>query len=275
MVLEFLDKLGVLDPETLEAIQDRFPLSTLDRLLATPHVRKAVGVEKIRGDFVTQFPDAEVARPLVRMVGDIAHKRIKVSDVDNVPLMRTYLKKFTEDELPNPKTRLKTAHSLGSDKPAPKKARSSSARASHDRQKLIPRDYHLKIGHPRCHDIYLELRSLPVSPYRNAVAVLSRVFIELSVDVFITKNSLMSAQQHDGSSLGQKMNAAANKLEKDGKLSSKEAQAVRRAAKSDSRLAPTITTMHGYVHNPNLVPLAADLNAEFQNLSSFFTALWS
>ena len=108
LVIELLARMGVLDAETGAAIEKRFPLSTLDRLLANPDVRKVVGIEKSKekDELVVHYPDVEVAKPLAKMVGDIAHRRIKVSHVDNARLMKRYVAKFDESELPDTKTRL-------------------------------------------------------------------------------------------------------------------------------------------------------------------------
>lgn len=85
----------------------------------------------------------------------------------------------------------------------------------------------------------------------------------------------MTDAQLDGSSLAQKIHTVLNKLETEKKLKPQQTQAVRRAAREDSRLAPTVKTMHGYIHNPHMVPLVSDLNAEWRLLAPFIAAMWS
>jgi hypothetical protein len=277
-VLEFLDKLGALDNETEKAIKAGFALSTLERLLSNEDVREVVGIDKTKGDWTAHFPDTEVAKPLKKMVGDIALKRIKVSDVDNNKLMAAYLKKFKTSDRPDSKSRQPQPHVLGTDKTPVKlkpKNKGRRGKRSHDRVTLIPREYHVIISHQRCNDIFIELKELRVSDFRNSVAVLSRVFLELSLDIYIKKHRIWPTEQLRASSLGQKMNAVAQRLRKDGKFDDQQLRAIQRAARDDSRLAPTVTTLHQYIHNEHMVPMVSDLNAEWQILEPLISALWS
>lgn len=280
-VLEFLHKHGRVDEDTQEAIRDGFALSTLERLLANPKVMEKIGIRKSKGDLVGRYPDAEIVKPLMRIVGDIAHKRIKVSNVDNKKLMASYLKKFSSDERPNPKLETTEEHVIGTEEPLapqPKKAKRAAnkkSKRSHERSTLIPDGYELEIAHERCQDIFFELRELPVSNYRNSVAVLSRVFLELSLDVYIKQHRVWTVEQLKGSSLAQKMNAVAQRLKNAGTFDDQQLLAIQRAARDDSRLAPTVKTLHQYIHNEHMVPLVADLNAEWKILEPLITAVWS
>jgi hypothetical protein len=280
-VLEFLHKLSALDEETQAAIRDGFALSTLERLLANPKVMETIGLRKSKGDLVGRYPDAEVAKPLTRIVGDIAHKRIKVSHVDNKKLMASYLKKFKADERPDPKREGEGEHIIGTQALAdaapkrPRKAKKKKSKRSHERATLIPAAFDLDIEHDRCRDIFGELGELPVSNYRNSVAVLSRVFLELSLDVYIKKHRIWTVEQLKGSSLAQKMNAVAQRLKIAGTFDEQQLLAIQRAARDDSRLAPTVKTLHQYIHNEHMVPLVADLNAEWKILEPLIAAVWA
>ena len=57
------------------------------------------------------------------------------------------------------------------------------------RKTLIPTEFIISISHQKVNLIYDELKKLKVDDYRNAVAVLFRVFLELSVDHFIKNKS--------------------------------------------------------------------------------------
>ncbi len=57
-----------------EDIGNDFPITTLDRLLATPDVRKRIGVEVKNRKLYSALPAAELMKPLRRIVLDLAQR---------------------------------------------------------------------------------------------------------------------------------------------------------------------------------------------------------
>jgi hypothetical protein len=129
----------------------------------------------------------------------------------------------------------------------------------------------LRIEQSRINEIYHELRRLNINDYTNAVSVLFRVFLELSIDEYIEKNNL-------GTDLivrlNAKMNEVGNHLKAQGKMSDQQLKPVRRAAQGDSFLGTTITTMHQYIHNQHFHPAPQDLIATWDSLQPYFEAIW-
>ena len=80
-----------------------------------------------------------------------------------------------------------------------------------------------------------------------------RVFIELSLDHFIEYTLHWPEQQIANTSLQKKMQAAHTHIKKTGQLSENKLAGFDQASKTNSILAPTYKTLHGYVHNYNLV----------------------
>ena len=126
------------------------------------------------------------------------------------------------------------------------------------RATLIPRDCVLGITQLRIRAIEDELRSLVIDNHTNAVSVLFRVFIELSVDVYIDAHSL---PRGTFDKLRNKLEAVLNDLLSHKKLTAQQASPVRKAMAKTSYLSPSIDLMNDYIHNPNVFPAPGDLCA--------------
>ncbi|KQU76500.1 hypothetical protein ASC75_02475 [Aminobacter sp. DSM 101952] len=98
--LDFVATRGSLDADEKEKIAQRFPITTLDRLLSTPAVRSAIGVEITRGKLLTGLPFEEVMKPLQRMVRDLVSGTVTVTHLKRQPQMVSYTSGLGTD-LPN------------------------------------------------------------------------------------------------------------------------------------------------------------------------------
>ena len=136
------------------------------------------------------------------------------------------------------------------------KAGGKIAKTPKKRDKLIPRDCVLNIPRGRVNDIEGELRILKLSDHTNAVSVLFRVFIELSLDAYITSHPLGITE---GEKLHIKLEKVATDLETRNKLNPQQAKAVRHASMKDSFLDPGVTLLNAYVHNQYVFPSVGDL----------------
>ena len=139
------------------------------------------------------------------------------------------------------------------------------------REHLIPNDCVLRIGNPRIRSVTNELRKLRVTSTPNAVGVLLRVFIELSLDEFAVRENLSISQD---SSLRNKLQRVTTHLVQSGRLSEQQARPVRRAAQRDSFLSPSITVMNDWVHNQYASPEADVLRTYWDNLQPFIQSIW-
>ena len=104
----------------------------------------------------------------------------------------------------------------------------------------------------------------------NAVAVLLRAFLEMSVDEFLERKSL-SWQGKD--TLSNKIMAVVGYMEGNKILTKQALRPIKRAA-SDQTDAYSTTTLNGYVHNRRFTPGPDDLKATWDTLQIFFEKIW-
>ena len=135
------------------------------------------------------------------------------------------------------------------------------------RGNLIPALCKLDIDDSRIQNIEQELRTLELETHPNAVAVLFRVFLELTVDAH-------RGDDQGGGPLAKRLLQTTCDLISEGRLSENEAIAVRSAAAKNSFLTPSVTRLQQWVHNPHVAPSPADLRAEWDSLEPWFRAVW-
>jgi len=140
-----------------------------------------------------------------------------------------------------------------------------------NRKTLVPQHHKLTITHARITRIFNELKALDVETYPNAVAVLMRVFIELSTDCYISTHALTNVNVD--SKFRQKIEAVAGDLETKKILTKHELRAARQMASGNMENS-SIKTFHAYVHNKDLTPSATDLKTAWDDLWLFIEGMW-
>jgi len=269
---------GELSDDEKELIEDHFPISTLDRLLSTPAVRNQIGVEISESKLKTDLPASEVIKPLRRMVLDLANETVNVSMLKNREQMVTYTQKLGKD-LPNLTKRtgaVKPVDELGGRdfKPPPKPK--PKPKPAPVRKTLIPRDCYLTVSNPKIAEISKELRSLMLADYPHAISVLFRVFLEQSVDHYLSASGISLQTKtpagNKDKSMKPKIRAAVLEMVKNG-VPKKDLAAVEKGI--DDRNSPLfVDTLHNYVHNRFYSPTERDLKVAWDNSQLFFEKIW-
>lgn len=281
-VLDYVREKAKLSDGTRQLINDgKFPITTLDRLLGTPYVRKKLGIEREDGHIVTQFPEEEVLKGLTRIVEDLGSGTLTVSKLKSQDQRIDYINGFDKADLPDGGKTLPRTFHLGEQ---PKLAAGGTNGASgggkrsgqsRNRSSLIPKDCRLNIAHHRVHKIYTELKKPILEDYPNAGAVMLRVFVELSVDTYVEEKLKWPEQQMRNSDLAHKLSGVANDLENKGAMTQNELAPIRRAIAGQTLLAAAIKTMHGYVHNRHFSPVASELKTAWDELQLFIEKMWA
>ena len=268
-VLDFLQRHGDLSDE----LRGKVPTTTLKRLIEAPSVRSKLGIELHKKVIYLLAPEASVAKALMHVITDLASGNTKVGSVYTKGQRETYAANIPKDVAVTPviKSGQGVAASNAGTGAKPKPA--SATRTPKKRDRLIPRDCVLGIPSGRLRDIETELsRKLSLENHANAISVLFRVFLELSVDIYNGKN--LPAVREE-STLRVKTEAAVTDLVARKKLAKKQAHPVLAACQKDTFLAASVVMMNQYVHNPFVFPAPDDLRAHWDSFQPFVTALWT
>jgi hypothetical protein len=157
-------------------------------------------------------------------------------------------------------------------RPGPPKKR---RKAQPTRTTVIPRSSTLDVKPPRINAIYNELTTLNVEQYPNACSVLTRVFIELSVDHYIAEKRLLTEKQVRDTSLSKRIKRVVKVLEQEGTIPARLARAIEAVADNQrSAVGASVVTMNRYIHNEFVYPKSHDLYATWDEVAPFMEKLW-
>ncbi len=255
-------------------------ITTLKRLLSTPDVRDRLGVDIANGVVYSCYPLDEISKSLGYVVDDLKSGNINVGDVYTADQRREYAAKIPRSARPLKSKRLEQPVPLddidsgSSSRKAPKKTRRRKRARKRERTTLIPQNCQLDIDPPRINEIYIELLSLNLEEYPNAGAISFRVFLELSVDSYLSIRNLMDSNTRRNTPLAKRMKATAADLRTRKKIDSQVEIAVKRAADNKRILDASTVLLNQYVHNPHIVPKPSELRAGWDEIQPFMEAIW-
>jgi len=246
----------------------KIPRSNLNRLLSAEAFRNRVGISAAKGKFEFTRNEDVVLAALARIADDLAQRRVTLDDVWDVDRKSEYLDRLeSEGILPTAADALKKSSKKsgkGKEKPPAKKPPASKPTR---RTTLIPPvDYAVvwpgRLQRHRA--IWEELQfKLELSEHPNAIAVLCRVLLELSVDNYIARAKLTTVSEPD--SLLRKLIGSAEALHAAGKIDKKYLQVVRKSQNMDAIIS--VDTLNKYVHSSHLAPAPDHLTAIWDALS--------
>jgi len=252
----------------------RISLSNVARLVNDPDLRNAIALRIENGKLITDLNTEDLNRALLRIVTDVATKKITVDDIKKKADRERYIETLVKDKIAPSSTSMRVEpYEIGTGAATSKEKRGRPASTS--RKFLIAPNCVLRIKHPRINEIYRELRRLDVEAFTNCGAVMLRVFLELSLDEYagVKKIPLKARKGRTKIELSDKILSVAGFLDDNNILTRGQLSFMRAAARTRNDLF-SASMLHAYVHNRHLSPKATDLKITWDNMQSFMEALW-
>jgi hypothetical protein len=276
-IIDFVERHGSLSAEA--RVSKKGIRSSLKRLISTPQVRERLGIDVADGSVTSLYPKEEMARVLSGLVEDLKTGKLPTKKIYDATDRVAFAKSLSGAAVPKKSKKLPapvTLENLAAGKPAkPVVPRRRRRRREVARTSLIPRTCQLNIDPPRINAIYNELGSFSVDQYPNACSVLFRVFVELSVDEYLKRKSVMTEAQRQSAPLAKRMKSAASHLRQHHKIDADLLKAVEKIASSKFILAAATVTMNQYVHNQYVFPQPTELRVAWDEIQPFVVQLWA
>lgn len=180
-----------------------FPITNLERLYKNPEVTKALGITFDGNKRVIGAIDIdEFKKGYAKIVTDVATGDIHSRKLNTKTEMRKYLAslgehqpdlskkgKFTSDMLLQPsRQKEKVERSTPTQKKRPQQKPIQRA--------IIPLDFSCDVENQRINDVFKELKKLPVAHYPNAVALMFRSLLEMSLGYYLDRTGHLSTLQN-------------------------------------------------------------------------------
>ena len=280
--LDFVKTHGNLGESEKESISKTFPITTLERLLATREIRDLIGIDVFEKKLRSGLQPDELLKPLKRMVLDLAYKKVNVSKLKSKADQIEYVKGFGSKDTPDLSKIgiVRSIDSIRGEEFEKKDQRQTKRRTSDpsERKTIAPGKVRLNIPNGRTATIFKELKGIKVTDYPNAGAVLFRVFLEHSVDFYMVTNNLpRKFKDTNGRTLDKKLNKkveeVVNHLVEEKDCERKDFRGVVRGL-SVSHSPFNIDLLHDYVHNRFVTPSPRELIAAWDDAQPFFEKLW-
>jgi hypothetical protein len=255
-----------LEGSSLPRISKKIPWSTMNRLLSAEAFRNRVGLSVSKGRVELTHEESVVLRALHRIASDLANKRIVLNHVWDVDGKRDYLNQLAQEGiLPRPEHALEAPVSaVPSERPT---VRIRPLSKPQRRLNLIPNAPYAIAWSGRLQRhraIWEELQfHLRLAEHPNAISVLLRVLLELSLENYIQRINVNTVKPTD--SLARRTLRIAEDLHSKGKINRKYLEGINKFPQYDTLISAD--TLNRYVHSPNFAPSPEHLTALWDALA--------
>jgi hypothetical protein len=247
----------------------KIPRSTLNRLLSSETFRNRLGFSVRNGKFEFTHREGAALKALERVTFDLASQKITLNDVWDNAGKRSYVDQLdSEGVLPTVKDAL--SRDVAMERPTPDRKEKPAPRV--ERRTTLIRDLDYGIAwdgkHHRHRDIWEELQfKLHLGEHPNAIAVLTRVLIEISVDTYVETHKVASVHPND--KLFMRISKVAKDLAEKGRISQKYEKEIEKLRREQ---IVSTETLNSFVHSPSFTPSPDHMTAIWDIFSEFVVA---
>lgn len=268
-------------PETVKNDIDKIKSTNVERLLSDPYIREKLGLELSNKLLISRVDKKEVIKGLSNIASDLLKPTFTVKNIYNSSLRKKYIDGVGDEKLPNLSKYSTKPWQLNESTQEPTTSTNASKgpkitkAVKKERTTLIPTKSSIVIEHSRINDIYVELKSLHIEKHKNAIGVLFRVFVELSLDCYIENKKLTNAvsAQKSGKNLQQKAFIVIDHLTNNNQIDQAISKGIRGALKDTNNILST-DTLHAYVHNHRITPIPDHMIITWDSMEEFMSTLW-
>jgi hypothetical protein len=246
----------------------RIPRSNLNRLLSAEALRNRLGISVRKGRMEYVRDEQASLAALHRVANDLATRVITLDDIWDTESKLEYIDKLEhEGVLPalQPKAKPTLTPTPAPIPPTPPKPAPKPAEWPH----VIPNvDYGITwSAHLQRHrEIWEELQfKLELPEHPNAISVLLRVLLELSVDNYVQRTTLTTVHEND--KLARKASKVAEDLFARKKIDRKYLGAINKLQQGEELMS--MDTLNRYVHSPNFNVSPQHLKMLWGTLANF------
>ena len=259
-------------------------VTNLQRLLADPAVREKLGLALQNGRLVSDLKPEVLTKSFVDIISEMLTPSFKVGVIYSKSDRADYISKlFERIENPNIPENKVVQWELQENPEiaeAPKFVESTidkKVSTRKTRATLVPKSFHLPITESRIAKIFKEMSGLLVKTCTNTAAILLRIFIEMSVDVYMEQFNLLPVGVQTASqsklNLHEKLKRVIEHLHTSHFANKDMTKGIEmEISDRNSPLSPQ--TLNAYIHNYRISPIADNLIIELDNIQPFFECLW-
>ena len=258
-------------------------VTNLQRLISDPGGRKFLGISLQKGRLTSDTKKEIVTEALTEILTDMMKEDFKVSKIYKKEDREKYIHDMFDgstspDSIVNKTARWnfvttqKEKSKVESEQPA-----TIAVQPIKPRVTLVPKALVLSITDARIASIFHEMKGLVVRNYVNTAAIMLRIFLEMSVDVYIETFHLLKAgkltSSKSGKNLLEKLQTVIEHL-KASKVANIDMTKGMEFAMSNKNSPLSPETLNSYVHNYRFSPMPDSLISEWDNVQPFFECLW-
>jgi hypothetical protein len=246
----------------------KIPRSTMNRLLSAEPFRNRLGFSVSRGRFEFTHQEDLALAAMARVADDLATRQLVLGDIWDVDGKRGYLDRLEREGVLPTAAHVISKGRVQATQPKARTVKPTAPAKPSTRTTLIPKK-DFKLTWPgrlqRHHQIWEELQFyLELSRHQNAISVLFRVLLELSVENYIKQTGLVV---QDGDKLAARVQKVGKDLYEKGKIDQKQVGVVNKFQHIDHLVSAD--TLNRYVHSPNFAPSPEHLMSLWDSLSEF------